>query len=187
MDLGAWWAAVNGSHRVGHNCSNLACMHACIGEGHGNPLQYSCLENPRDGGAWWAAIYGVSQSPTWLKWLSSSSSYGFPGGSDSKETACNVENPGLILGSGRYPGEGNVNPLQYPCLENPMDREAWRSMVLQRVRHNWATNTHSFHSFTFNQATRISIFLETLNIFQSSWNIQLHVLPHLVPYSSFKS
>ena len=35
-------------------------MHACIGEGHGNPLQFSCLENPRDGGAWWAAIYGVS-------------------------------------------------------------------------------------------------------------------------------
>ena len=48
----------------------------------------------------------------------------FSGGSDSKETACNVENPGLIPGLGRYPGEGNVNPLQYPCLENPMDREA---------------------------------------------------------------
>ena len=43
-----------------------------IGEGNGNPLQCSCLENPRDGGAWWAAIYGVSQSRTWLKWLSSS-------------------------------------------------------------------------------------------------------------------
>ena len=37
---------------------------ACIGEGNGNPLQYSCLENPRDGGAWWAAIYGVTQSQT---------------------------------------------------------------------------------------------------------------------------
>ena len=46
----------------------------CIGEGNGNPLQCSCLENPRDGGAWWAAIYGVSQSRTRLKWLSSSSS-----------------------------------------------------------------------------------------------------------------
>ena len=44
------------------------------GEGNGNPLQCSCLENPRDGGAWWAAVYGVSQSRTWLKWLSSSSS-----------------------------------------------------------------------------------------------------------------
>ena len=43
------------------------------GEGHGNPLQCSCLENPRDGGAWWAAVYGVAQSRIWLKWLSRSS------------------------------------------------------------------------------------------------------------------
>ena len=47
---------------------------SCIGEGNGNPLQCSCLENPRDGGAWWAAVYGVAQSQTWLKRLSSSSS-----------------------------------------------------------------------------------------------------------------
>ena len=47
---------------------------SCIGEGNGNPLQCSCLENPRDRGAWWAAVYGVSQSRTWLKRLSSSSS-----------------------------------------------------------------------------------------------------------------
>ena len=46
------------------------------GGGHGNPLQCSCLENPRDGGAWWAAIYGVTQSQTRLKQLSSSSSNG---------------------------------------------------------------------------------------------------------------
>ena len=45
-----------------------------IGEGNGNPLQCSCLENPRDGGAWWAAVYGVAQSRTRLKQLSSSSS-----------------------------------------------------------------------------------------------------------------
>ena len=45
---------------------------SCIGEGNGNPLQCSCLENPRDGGAWWVAIYGVAQSRTRLKWLSSS-------------------------------------------------------------------------------------------------------------------
>ena len=48
---------------------------SCIGEGNGNPLQCSCLENPRDGGAWWAAIYGVAQSWTRLKGLSSSSSH----------------------------------------------------------------------------------------------------------------
>ena len=47
---------------------------ACIGERNGNPLQCSCLENPRDGGAWWAAVYGVAQSQTRLKRLSSSSS-----------------------------------------------------------------------------------------------------------------
>ena len=46
---------------------------SCIGEGDGNPLQCSCLENPRDGGAWWAAVYGVAQSQTRLKQLSSSS------------------------------------------------------------------------------------------------------------------
>ena len=46
---------------------------SCIGEGNGNPLQCSCLENPRDGGAWWATVYGVTQSWTRLKQLSSSS------------------------------------------------------------------------------------------------------------------
>ena len=46
---------------------------SCIGEGNGNPLQCSCLENPRDGGAWWAAVSGVAQSRTGLKWLRSSS------------------------------------------------------------------------------------------------------------------
>ena len=107
---------IMGSHRVGYDWSDLACMHAlekemathssilawripgteepggllsirlhsqtrlkwlsmhaCIGEGNGNPFQYSCLENPRDGWALWAVVYGVSQSRTRLKWLSSSS------------------------------------------------------------------------------------------------------------------
>ena len=49
---------------------------SCIGEGNGNPLPCSCLENPRDRGAWWAAVYGVAQSRTRLKQLSSSSSKG---------------------------------------------------------------------------------------------------------------
>ena len=47
---------------------------------------------------------------------------GFPGGSDSKESACNAGDLGLISGSGRSPGEGNGNPLQYSCLENPVDK-----------------------------------------------------------------
>ena len=48
---------------------------SCMGEGNGNPLQCSCLENARDGGAWWAAVYGVAQSRTRLMWLSSSSKH----------------------------------------------------------------------------------------------------------------
>ena len=48
---------------------------SCTGEGNDNPLQCSCLESPRDGGAWWAAVYGVARSQTRLKWLSSISSH----------------------------------------------------------------------------------------------------------------
>ena len=72
-------------------------MQACIGEGNGNKLQYSCLENPVDRGAGWAAVHGVAQSQTRLKRLSMH--------------ACI--------------GEGNGSPLQYSCLENPRDRGAW--------------------------------------------------------------
>ena len=68
----------------------------CIGEGNGNPLQCSCLENPRDGGAWWAAVFEVAQSRTRLKQL--------------------FMHAGI--------GEGNGNPLEYSCLENPRDRGA---------------------------------------------------------------
>ena len=76
---------------------------SCIGERNGNPLQCSCLENPRDRGAWWAAIYGVAQSRTRLKWRSSSSSsiYGsvqFSSVAQSCPTLCDPMNrsmPGL--------------------------------------------------------------------------------------------
>ena len=54
---------------------------------------------------------------------------GIPGGSDSKESAYNAGDQGLILGLGRSPGEGNGNPLQYSCLGNPMDRGAWQARV----------------------------------------------------------
>ena len=56
-------------------------------------------------------------------------SLGFPGGSDSKESAYNAGDLGSIPGSGRSPGEGNGYPLQYSCLENPMDRGAWWAIV----------------------------------------------------------
>ena len=54
---------------------------------------------------------------------------GFPGGSDSKESACNAGDLGLITGLGRSPGGGHGNPFQCSCLENPMNREAWWAMV----------------------------------------------------------
>ena len=54
---------------------------------------------------------------------------GFLDGSDGKASAYNAEDPGLIPGSGRSPGEGNGNPLQYSCLEDSMDREAWQATV----------------------------------------------------------
>ena len=60
------------------------------------------------------------------EYLPSPSHRGFPGGSDGKAPACNAGDPGSIPGSWRSPGEGNDNPLQYSCLENPRDRGAWR-------------------------------------------------------------
>ena len=110
------WRSLVGCSPWGHQESDMTeRLHflfslSCIGEGNGNPLQCSCLEDPRDGGAWWAAVYGVARSWTRLKRLSSSSSkqqlsvnrlhviLGFPGGSDGKETACNVGDLGSILG-----------------------------------------------------------------------------------------
>ena len=101
-----------------------------IGERNGNPLQCSCLENPRDGGAWPAAVYGVTHSQTQLKRLSSSSQVILmPVGSEGKASACNAGDLGSTLGSRRSPGEGNGNPLQYSCLENPRDGGAWWAAV----------------------------------------------------------
>ena len=68
MDRGVWCAMV---HKVTNSQTQLKRFN---GEGNGTPLQYSCLENPRDGGAWWAAVYGIALSRTQLKRLSSSSS-----------------------------------------------------------------------------------------------------------------
>ena len=61
---------------------------------------------------------------------------GFPGGSDSKESAHHAGDLGLIPGLGRSPGEENGNPLQYSCLEHLMDRGAWRVMGSRRIEHD---------------------------------------------------
>ena len=97
---------------------------SCIGEGNGNPLQCSYLENPRDGGAWWGADYGVAQSRTQLKRLSSSRA---PGGSVGNESTCDagdIRDVDSVPGSGRSPGGGHGNLLQYSCMENPLERGA---------------------------------------------------------------
>ena len=63
-----------------------------------------------------------------------------PGGSDGKESACNAGNLGSIPGLGRIPGEGNGNPLQYSCLENPMGRGVWQATV-HEVANSWTQLT----------------------------------------------
>ena len=82
------------------------------GEGNGNPLHYSCLENPMDRGAWKAVVYRVKENQRWLKQISTHTN------------ARDLRDVSLIPGSGRSPGGGNGNPLQYSCLENPMDGKA---------------------------------------------------------------
>ena len=82
--------------------------------------------------AWRAAINGVTKSRTRLSnWteLNWTGHHYFPDDSDSKESARNAGDLGLIPGSGSYPAEGNGNPLQYSCLENPMDGRAWQATV----------------------------------------------------------
>ena len=79
---------------------------------------------------------------SWGWSLASLKPKGFPGGAEVKASAYNVGDLGLIPESGRSPGEGNGNPFQYSCLENPMDGGAWWATVhrSQRVRHDWATS-----------------------------------------------
>jgi len=88
------------------------------------------------------------------------SNQGFPGSSDGKESACNASNLGLISGSGRSPGEGNGNPLQYSCLENPMDRRAWWDIVHEVSKESdmtkQLTHTHTHtHTQERDSATKI--------------------------------
>ena len=114
------------------------------GEGNGNPLQYSCLENPMDGGAWWAIVHGVMKSQT------RSSDFTF-----------------TFHFSLSCIGEGNGNPLQCSCLENPGDGEAWWAAVYgvsqSRARLKWLSSsskcsrlpvlTPTLHSITWTLCT----------------------------------
>ena len=82
----------------------------------------------------------------------------FPGGSDGKESVYNAGDPGSIPGLGRSPGEGNGNPLQYYCLENPMDRGAWKPTVHGVAKsQTWPSD----FTFTFSKATETPSFVKT--------------------------
>ena len=100
------------------------------GEGKGYPLQYSGLENSTD-----CVVHGVTKSQAWLSNFHS----------NSKNSTCNVKDLDLIPGLGRSPGEENGYPLQYSCLENSMDRGAWRATV-HRVAKDLDTTEHA-HTF----------------------------------------
>ena len=93
------------------------------GGGNGSPPQYSCLENLMDRGAWRLQSMG-SQRVGHNCLTNIIKMRTVPGGSDGNASVYNVGDLGSIPGSGRSPGEGNSNPLQYYCLENPMDRGA---------------------------------------------------------------
>ena len=89
---------------------------SCIGEGNGNPLQCSCLENPRDSRAWWAAVYGVGQSRTRLKWLNSLAVWcqelpSWLGGKESAWQSRSYRRCGFYPWVGESPGVGNGSPL----------------------------------------------------------------------------
>ena len=111
------------------------------GEGNDNPLQHPCLEIHVQTSLAGYGPYGPKELDRIerrththtlnLKWeiIHSIIYFGFPYSSDGKESTCNAGDLGLILGSGRSPGEGNGNALQYSCLENPMDSRAWWATV----------------------------------------------------------
>ena len=89
--------------------------------------------------------------------------WGFPHSTVGKESSCNAEDLGLIPGSGRSPVEGNGNPLQCSCLENPMDRAEWQATVhvVTRVRHDLATK----------QQKQLQSYLLLNDIFKGNKNI----------------
>ena len=106
---------------------------SCIGEGNGNPLQCSCLENPRERGAWWAAVYGVTQSRTWLKLLSSSCSSNW----DSRRRQWHptpVLLPGKSYGRRSLVGCSPWGPEESDTTEQLPFHFHWVSLVVQKVK-----------------------------------------------------
>ena len=124
---------------------------ACIGEGNGNPLQCSCLENPRERGAWWAAVSGVAQNRTRLKWLSSSSSsisgpfiHCLPRGDNPKCLQASLDIPCGQGGLSPGGSHGCRHPTLCPLRASPQRELEW--MGGEEIRTRWTQGHHS-HSW----------------------------------------
>ena len=141
MDRGAWWAAVHGVVKSWTRLSDFTfTFHfhfslSCTGEGNGNPLHCSCLENPRDGGAWWAAIYGEAQSRTRLKRLSLDG----PRDYHTKWSKSEKDKYNIVLEE-EMAAHSSTLALRIPWTEEP---GGVQSLGSQRVGHEWATHTHT--------------------------------------------
>ena len=116
-----------GSQTVGHDwATSLSLFTLMHWRRKWQPTPVFLPGESRDGEAWWVAVYGVAQSPTRLKQLSSSSSSMWLSG---KEPTCNARVASQIPGLGRYTRERNGNSIQYSCLGDPIDKGAWRVIV----------------------------------------------------------
>ena len=130
---------------------------SCIGKGNGNPLQCSCLENPRDGGAWLAAVYGVAQSRTRLKWLSSSSSIASLVAQMVKNLPAMQETRVQFLGQEDPLEKGMATHSSILAWTIPWTKDPGRlqSIGPQRAGHNWATNIAIENAFNLLREPRI--------------------------------
>ena len=115
-----------GSHRVGHHWGDLAAAAVPSGEGNGNSLQYSCLENPWTEEPGWATVHRIAKSRTRLSHFTSLQS---PMPHTVKNLPAIQETRVPSLGQEDSPGEGNGYPVQYSCLENSMDRGTCQAAV----------------------------------------------------------
>ena len=131
---------------------------------------------PTGGCYWWRLIRNCLLWQFELSGLTSPC-LGFPGGSDGKESVCSAGDLRSIPGSGRSPGEGNGNTLQYSCLENPMESGAWCAAVhgvsKSQTRLEWLTQTHTHNPFAFLHLRGSTILLEA-----QTFEIHIYLLTH---------
>ena len=144
-------------------------MHACIGEGSGSPLQYSCLENPKDGGAWWASVYGAAQSQTQLKRLSSSSS------TTTTLNICSINSKLLKsqFGSETYPEHSLCRALWETKIQASPTSQVW--VVSTKISDSWT------HNPTWGTNKPIMILSEVC----WQWSLMLISLPTQLPLVFF--